>query len=102
MRFCARCGCKVDVESEIPHYPYICCKHDENLCGWETYLSYEIELILFGCYLHDWVKTHDEGEPVCFDEFMDNEFWDEEWMEHLLTLYGMHHKIADYRKALRD
>lgn len=106
MRFCNRCGCKVDVETEIPYYEFVCWNHDENLDRWETFESYDVVDILYGCYLHDWIhehygKNYDDLDPVCFDEFMDNEFRCEEWMEYLLTLYGMHHKIADYRRILR-
>lgn len=106
MRFCNRCGCKVDVETEIPHYKYVCWKHDENLDDGETYVSYDIIDILYGCYLHEWIHSHygkdyDGMDPVCFYEFMDNEFRCEEYMEYILTLYGMHHKIADYRKFVR-
>ena len=36
-------------------------------------------------YLLSWKAEHDEGEPVCFDEFCDCEFSDDECMRNLLS-----------------
>lgn len=36
--------------------------------------------ILYGAYLYQWYRGHTEGEPVCFDEFVDNELMEEDYM----------------------
>lgn len=32
------------------------------------------EILLYQKYLDTWYNTHDEGEPVCFEEWFNNEF----------------------------
>lgn len=106
MILCDRCGCKVDAETEVVQYPYYCPIHDENLFGIECSDTNELEDVLYGLYLHEWnIRRNDarfaDMEPVCLEEFMDNEFWNEEYMIYLLSLYGQWHRITEYRKILK-
>lgn len=103
MRFCNRCGCKVDRETELD-YPWYCPNCDENLFNVETDRADELDFawVLYGWYLHDWVKTHDEGDPVCFDEFQTNEYLDEEWMLGLLNKYALEYAIFEYRTKVQE
>lgn len=96
MKFCNRCGCKVDRESELD-YPWFCPNCDENRYNVETDAAMELNLkrILYGLYLHDWVNTHDEGDPVCFSEFLDNEYLDLGWMANLMFKYDFPAKIQE-------
>ena len=89
MRFCAKCGCKVDEGTETD-YPWYCPNCDENLFCIETDTERELEYkeILYGLYLHNWVTTHDEGEPVCFSEFLNNEYLDVDSMAYLMFKYS--------------
>lgn len=43
------------------------------------------EHALYGAYLLDWYRTHNEGEPVSYDEFYDNELDDDEYMDLLVA-----------------
>ena len=92
MRFCTKCGCKVDKDTEMD-YSWYCPNCDENLYFIETDTERELEYkeILYGLYLHNWVTTHNEGEPVCFSEFLDNEYHETELMTELIEKY--HAKI---------
>ena len=89
MRFCAKCGCKVD-RTTRSDYPWYCPNCDENLFYIETDTERELEYkeILYGLYLHNWVTTHDEGEPVCFSEFLNNEYLDVDFMTYLMFEYS--------------
>lgn len=40
--------------------------------------------MLYGAYLRYWYNTHDEGKPVCFEEFVDNELQDDEYMTYVI------------------
>lgn len=103
MRFCNRCGCKVDKETELD-YPWYCQNCDENMFNVETNTVEELDpkRILYGLYLHDWVNTHDEGEPVCFGEFLDNEYLDTDWMVSLMVKYSLEHMIDEYRTGVQE
>jgi Zn finger protein HypA/HybF involved in hydrogenase expression len=103
VRFCNRCGCKADRETELD-YPWYCPNCDENLYNVETDAADELDLawILYGLYLHDWVNTHDEGEPVCFNEFLDNEYLDVDWMVSLMVKYALGHMIDEYRTRVQE
>ena len=41
------------------------------------------QFIMYGAYVKDWMDTHDEGCPVCFDEFIQNEYRDGDYMMYL-------------------
>lgn len=45
----------------------------------------------YDLYLMSWKAEHEEGEPVCFDEFCGCEFCDDETMRILLPdeIYGV-------------
>lgn len=105
MILCGRCGCKVDVEKEVTQYPYCCPYCDENMYGIECFDTDDLMDILYGLYLHEWVASHsgdefDEMEPVCRMEFMNNELLDEEYIVYLLSMYGLWHRIPEYRRML--
>lgn len=93
MRFCTKCGCKVDKDTETD-YSWYCPNCDENLFYIETDTERELEYkeILYGLYLHNWVTIHNEGEPVCFSEFLDNEYHETELMTELIEKY--HAKVT--------
>lgn len=105
MRFCNRCGCKVDVETEVIQYPYYCPNHDENLFGVETYETNDLLDIIYGCYVREWVlnnaDVYDYDGLLSFDDFMKYNFTVESHVEYLLSMYGQWHRIADYRKIIR-
>lgn len=90
IRICGKCGCKVDRETELD-YPWVCPNCNKNMFNVETDTIYELSIskVLYGLYLHDWLSDHDEGDPVCFNEFMDNEFWDTEIVANLFTKYEL-------------
>lgn len=103
MRFCNKCGCMVDKETELD-YPWVCPNCDENMFNVETDTMEELDVeeILYGLYLHDWIATHDEGEPVCFNEFLDNEFMESEIVDNLLTKYGLRHMLREYNDIMDE
>lgn len=41
--------------------------------------------ILYGAYLYQWYHDHSEGEPVCFEEFVDNELAEEDYMHEVIV-----------------
>ena len=43
----------------------------------------EVELMMYGAYVVDWMKNH-EGMPASFDEFVNNEGDDDEYMLYLM------------------
>lgn len=100
MKFCDRCGCKVD-ESGTHGYRYSCPIHDEDLFLVEVFESHDVRDILYGCHLHRWAQdpSDDRVDPLPYEIFMDYEFRDHMQMEYLLTMYGMHHKLADYKRT---
>ena len=107
MILCERCGCKVDVEKELPQYPFYCPNCYENMYGIECFDTNDLKDILYGLYLHEWcIRRNDvrfaDMEPAYWTEFMDNEFWDEEYMVYLLSLYGQWHRITEYRKMIKE
>lgn len=38
------------------------------------YEKNEVRNIAYALYVRDWMVEHDEGMPVCFEEFIDNEY----------------------------
>ena len=90
MRFCAKCGCMVDRTTRSDH-PWRCPNCDKGLFHSETDTLEELESLAqlnYGLYLHYWNATHDEGEPVCFDEFLNNEYLDVNFMTYLMFEYS--------------
>ena len=43
----------------------------------------DIRRIAYALYCDEWIRSHDEGTPVCFNEFVDNEYLDWEYMQGL-------------------
>ena len=43
----------------------------------------DVRYIAYGIYCDDWIRTHDEGTPVCFNEFIDNEYLDFDYIHYL-------------------
>lgn len=103
MRFCNRCGCKVDRETELD-YPWVCPNCDENMFNVETYAVEELDLewILYGLYLHDWIANHDVDDHARFDEFLVKEYLDEEQMIGLLVNYYLEHMVDEYRTRIQE
>ena len=44
------------------------------------------EISIYRCYLTDWYKRHQKGEPACIREFFDCEMKDEETRNYYLSL----------------
>lgn len=40
------------------------------------YTPIEVRHVAYALYVKDWMSCHDEGMPVCYDEFVDNEYMD--------------------------
>ena len=93
----------MDKETELD-YPWYCPNCDENMFNVETNTVDELGLawILYGLYLHDWIATHDEGDPVRFYEFIMNEYLDDEWMVGLMVKYSLEHIINEYRTEVQE
>jgi len=53
--------------------------------------EYRTALMMYGAYVRDWLNFYDrelrDGMPVCFYEFLDNEYLDEEFMAYLVKRY---------------
>lgn len=67
---------------------------DFYLKGYDEFNIYDIEdesvietlqKEAYDWYVISWQAEHDEGEPVCFNEFCDCEFCDDECMRSLLS-----------------
>lgn len=99
MRFCFDCGCKLDKVQGVS-YPWGCPYCRTNIPDEFADEQWDLEAILYGLYLHDWVANHDEGAPVCFHEFEDNEFMENEIVNYLLTKYGLRHMLREYNDIM--
>ncbi len=62
-----------------------CVLQDES--WWQDLGEYDKEAqLLYKCYLKDWFRMHEEGDPVCIEEFMSNEMAEEETAQYFRTL----------------
>ena len=61
-----------------------------------------IRRILYALYLREWYATHDEGDPVCFSEFVDNEYRDREWMTELMSSRTLTELTEEYRRDMQE
>ena len=57
----------------------------------------EVRHMAYALYIRDWMITHDEGMPVCYNEFVDNEYWDcQEEITQMFHDYGFKDWIPFY------
>lgn len=61
------------------------------------YSPMEVRLLTYGLYVSDWMNNHDEGMPVSFNEFVDNEYMEcVDYIRGLLIDNGLGDWVESY------
>lgn len=61
------------------------------------YTNTEVRNVAYALYVRDWMNSHDEGMPVCFNEFVENEYMEcFDYIRDLFRAEGLSDWIESY------
>lgn len=95
MRICRVC-------KGMPDPAGYCPKCDKQRTDFELIELHDITAILYALYVDYVRRFHEQDAPtmMCFRDFSRSELHNREFMENLLTMYGLHHRLKEYYSVL--
>ena len=95
MRICRVC-------KGMPDPVGYCPKCNKVRTKYEQIEPRDVATMLYALYVDYVRKFHEQDAPtmLLYKEFYATEFRNTEFMERLLTMYGLHHKLKEYYSVL--